>query len=585
MSHDTDTTLAVKHKPSRRRFWHGRSGSSASDRAVTIIVPLVSTILVGLPLGFLLYGSLRSGPPGSDADFTTEFWARAYLTDELHQPFFNSVMLGLAVATGSVILGAALAWIVARTDVPGRGKWPLVLAIPFVFSPLITTLAWIALAAPNAGFINVFGTKVLGLDGPIFNIYSFAGIALVMILHYSPLAFLAILAALRNVDGSMEEASRMLGAGALRTLAKMTLPLVLPAIVTSFLIVFVLAAENFSVPTLLGSTFGFETLPSKIYHLIEGAGHVSQAATTGTLLLWIALLGTMWHRRITRRAKRYVTVAGKSAPKAPIRLGKWKYAAFALCVLYVVLAIGLPLAALVAGSFMSFITSTITPKLFSVDNYLEAFSPAVLKTLGETVLLASITALVLTIFSILLSYVIQRRLPPRVAAFTDQVTMIPAATTGMVLAVGFLWAFLALPAGLYGTWPALGIAFTTIYIGYGVRMASSALSQISPDLEEAARVQGASAMRAFRDVTLPLLKPVTSSLWILLFVMMFLEVSAAILLYTPQTQTFSVLMWTSLATGSATLAFTLAVMQSVVIIVVLGIAQRLFGSMKHVTER
>lgn len=557
-----------------------------SDRAAVVVFPLIVIVLAGVPLVFLLWGSVRTGALDSPgAAFTIKFWRTAYGSSTYLRPLLNTVTLSVVVSVVSTALGSLLAWFIARTNLPGRRWLGVLLSVPFVFSPLITTLAWVALAAPNSGFLNAIVHPLLG--GQFFNIYSFGGIGMVMVLHFTPIAYIAMIPAFGNVGGALEEASRMLGAGALRTLIKTTLPLVIPAILSSLLVVFVLSAETFSVPTLLGASIHFLTLPSEIYDLMEETGSgtgIGQAAALGTMLLWIALAGTLWQRSITRRSRRYVTVIGKSATVTRIRLGGWRWFGFALSIVYLLLAIGLPLAALVVGSFMSFITSSIRPGLFTLRNWLTILQPETLGVLAHTVLLCLVTTVALTLFSVILAYVLQRRLPRRLSAVTEQFAILPGSISGMVIAIGFIWTFLSLPLGIYGTWLAIGIAFFAIYLGNGVRMANAALLQIAPDLEEAARVQGASGIRIFLTVTWPLIRTAALSFGTLSFVLMFLEINAVILLYAPSTQTFSVVIWTSLAAGSTTQAITMAVVQSLVIIVFLGLGQRLFGTMRHLSE-
>lgn len=570
--------------PQRRVASRG-SHTLSLDRVLVVLAVVVTVVLVAMPLGYLLWGSFRTAPPGAaGAVFTLRNWAEVYLGPEYRVPLLHTLLLSLAVALFSVIVGSGMAWLVARTDMPGRRALGLLLLLPIMVSPLITSLAWVALAAPNAGFLNAIWHQ-LHLGTSLFNIYSFPGMVLVMGLHYAAYSYLAILSALSNMDASMEEASRLLGARALRTALRMTFPLIWPAIAASFLLCVVMAAENFAVPTMLGTPEGFQTIPAELYHLVTAQGNTVRAAAVGTLLLWIALIGTIWQRRIARRARRYVTVGGKSGARSTVVLGGTRFVASGLCWIYLLLAVILPYFALLFGSFLSFITPVINSKVLTLSNYLSITDASNLASFRNSLLLCAIAALATTLFAVLIGHLIQRRLPRRLAAFTDQVVMLPNSASAMVLGIGFLWAFLALPIGIYGTWFALGIAYLTRYLGYGVRTSNATLIQLDPALEEAARMQGATGMRAFRDITFPLLRSTVAPLWMLLFVLFFLEISATILLYTPSTETFSVLVWNQLANDEQPAAFAMAVVQSTIIFAILAIGQRLFGTLRHVADR
>jgi iron(III) transport system permease protein len=545
---------------------------------------LITLAIIALPLGYLLYGSIRSAAPGTaGAAFTSSNWRAVYLKGAYNSALIHTLLLSFTVAVCSIVLGTVLAWLIARTDMPGRGWLGLLLALPIMISPLITSLAWVALAAPKAGFLNVFAHQSLGKTTPILNIYTFHGIVLVMVLHYAPYAYLAALAALRNMDGSLEEAAQMLGSSPIRTAMRMTLPLLWPTLTSSGLLIFVFASDNFSVPTMLGTPVGYQTIPAELYQLLNlSPASPTRAAAVGTLLLWIALVGTLLQRRILRRSRRYVTVAGKGGARRTVALGPWRFLGLLVCLGYLFFAVVLPYLALILGSLMSFVTSKFSTKLFTFDNYRQALDPQYLTPLRNTLVLCLATALVTAVAGVLLSHLIQRRLPRRIAAITDYAVIIPNAAPAMVLAIGLLWVFLALPLHVYGTLWLLAIAYFTRYLGYGVRTSAATLLQLSPDLEEAARVQGATPSRSFRDVTLPLMRSTLLSIWTLLFV---LEISATILLYSPNSQTMSVVLWNQLANSNQPTAFAIGVVQTTIIFVVLAFAQRVFGTMRHIADR
>ncbi len=541
--------------------------------------------LVAAPILYVIYGSLRTGAPGAaDAGFTLENWRTVYLSAPYLKALWNTLALSAIVSVLALLLGGALAWLVGRTDMPGRNQMALLLVVPLLISNLITTLAWIALAAPNAGFLNAWFRSLTGVR-TLLDIYSFHGIVLVHVLHYASFAYLALFAALRSIDASLEEASYMLGVGPVRTGWRMTLPLIAPTMATSFLIIFVLVAENFSVPTLLGSPVGFHTLPSLIYqNMAVTPAHPTLAAAAGTMLLWVALIGAAIQRRITRNASRYVTVTGKGNRFRLVRLGPWRIAAFCFVALYLFLAVILPYFALMLGSFMSFLTANIRPSVFTLENYATILVGDNLKPVLNSLLLSAGGGLGLTILYLGMSFFLEQT-SKSFARLVDYVTMLPSAIPALILGVGLIWTFVGLSAPIYGTMAILLIAYFLRNLGYGLRQANNAFSQIARELTEAARMNGATRLRALWDIAIPLIRPAILSLWTMLFIFIFMEVSATILLYTPDTRTMPTVLWNYMSSGSQPHAFAIAVAQATLVFIVLYLADRRFGLLRKTLER
>ena len=562
----------------------GRSGHrGARAGALALLAGLLALVIV--PILYVIWGSLRDVPPGApDASFTLENWRTVYLTGPYLAALWNTLALSGLASVLSVALGGALAWLVGRTDMPWRQGLALLLIVPLLISNLITTLAWIALAAPNAGFINAWLRNLTGIR-TLFDIYSFKGILLVHVLHYASFAYLALFAALRSIDASLEEASYMLGVGPLRTSLRMTMPLIAPTLATTFLIVFVLVAENFSVPTLLGSPIGFQTLPSLVYHnMAIMPAKPTLAAAAGTLLLWVALIGAALQRLISRNASRYVTVTGKGNRFRLVRLGRWRSVALAFVLLYLTLSVGLPYLALIFGSFMSFLTANIRPGVFTLENYESIFVGDNITPVANSLMLSGLGGLGLTIVYVVMSRLLE--LTSRgIARLVEYVTVLPSAIPALILGIGLIWTFVGWSVPIYGTMAILVIAYFLRNLGYGLRQADNAFTQIAGELTEAARMNGASPLRTLWDISLPLIRPSILSLWTMLFIFIFMEVSATILLYTPDTRTLPTVLWTYMGSGSQTHAFAIAVTQASMVFVILYFADRKFGLLHKTLER
>ncbi len=554
-----------------------------SSLTLALVLPLL--VLIVLPIAMVFYGSLLSAPPGAaEAVLTLENWQTVYLSAPYLAALANTVLLGLVSAALSLLVGGALAWIIARTDMPGRRSLALLLLLPMMISGLVTTLAWIALAAPNAGFINVW---VRGWSGirTLLNIYSFGGIVLVHVLHYGSFAFLALFAALRSIDGAMEEASAMVGAGRLRTALSITLPLITPTLATAFLMIFVFVAENFPVPTLLGSPVGFQTLPSLIYqNMAVTPAHPTLAAASGTVLLWIALIGTILQQRVSRQEKRFVTVSGKGSRPPMMALGRWRYVCLGFVLVFLLLAVVLPYLALLLGSFMNFLTPNLKPSVFTWANYRTLWTGDAWAAAVNSLLLSGGGGLVLTAVYVLISSRLAE-LGSNWRRASDFISIIPSAIPALVLGMGLIWTFVGLPLPIYGTMGILIIAYFLRNLGTGVRHANNAFAQISGDLAEAARINGATRLQALRDIVLPIARPAMLSLWTTLFIFIFMEVSATILLYAPSTRTLPTVLWNHMASGSQPRAFAIAVAQASLIFAILFITDRRLGTLRSNFER
>lgn len=556
------------------------SRDSFTERLISRAAFAALLIVIAMPLAYLLYGSFRSGSPGApNVTFTLANWKSVYGSLAYGRAFFNTLLLSGVVSAISVVIGTILGWIVARTNAPGREKIAPLLVLPLMISTLVTSLAWVALAAPNAGFINAAASALFGIR-TVFNIYSFSGIVLVLVLHYSAFAFIAIYAALRSVDSSLEEASYMLGATPLRTSLKMTVPLIWPSLAATFLLIFIFVSENFAVPTILGSSIGFNTLMYEIYRLMTiEPSKPMLAATAGTMLLSIALIGTYWQRRIIARSGHYVTVGGKGGNQRITDLGRGKSIATAILVLYLLLAVVIPYLALVFGSFMRFVTPRMRTSLFTTVNYTKMLDASYLGPALNSLLLAGVGALVATLIYVFVAYLIKRS-DSWVGRAVDYAVMVPTVTPALVLGIGFIWAYIWLPLPIYGTMWILFIGYFTRFIGQGVRQSRAALVQISEELPEAARMTGATSFRTFRDIILPLLRPSIISIWIVMFILFFMEISLTVVLYTPNTITLPILLWMKMTGGFLTEAFALAVVEASIIFAILFVADRLFGTLK-----
>ncbi|MBI4082871.1 MAG: iron ABC transporter permease [Candidatus Lambdaproteobacteria bacterium] len=548
-----------------------------SHRLLVLALMALVTMLVLVPVGFLFFGALWSEAPRvPGGHLTAGNLATIYATSTFVVPLLTTLAIGAWVGALSVVVGTLLAWLVTRTDLPRAGLWENLLVIPVYLSPLMLALAFTAMAAPRVGFINVVWQQ-LGGAGSLANVYSFAGIVFVLTVHYAPFAFLYLLGPMRAIGADVEEAATVLGSGSFETIRRILLPMLAPAIFATALMIFTLAAENFAVPTLLGRQSGIRTIPSEIYFwLVYEPVNPNLAASAGTMLLVVTLSGIFVYRRMTRVASRYVTVGGKPHSTRSVKLGWFRPLAPWTLALYLLATIGLPLAALLYGSFLRYISPRLSWSLLTLANYRQMLDADSLLAFRNSLVLGIGAATLTTLLGLIVTYTVHRtRVSGR--GLLDYISAMPIAIPGMVLGVGMLWAYVNLPFGIWGTLWVLLIAYMGRFLVHAVRVTGNSLLQISAELDEAAQVLGAGMVRRLGGIIFPLVGRGMLSSWILLFIFVLNEVTATVLLYSSRSITLSVVVWNSLDMYGAMVAFAYSIIQTAITFVLVYFVFRLGG--------
>jgi iron(III) transport system permease protein len=540
---------------------------------VQALAILFLAVLIVYPAAILLNLSIRDGRGA----LSFLWYLQAYTTPRNYEAIVNTLLIGGGAAVVATIAGTFMAWAVVRTDMPGRRVMEVASIVPFISTPFIGALAWILLGSPETGLVNQFW-RYIGGSGSIIEIYSLSGIIFVIAIYEMPFVFLMVSGALRSMDPTLEEASLSSGAGIFATTVKVTLPLVLPAILASSLLVFVLAAEQFAVPAVLGSPARIRVLTTAIvetqyrYPPQHGLG----AALCMTLLL-IAMAG-LWLQRRLLRGRSYTTVGGKSAHPRRVALGAFRWVVLLICVVYLVLAVLLPFVTLFLSSIRTFWTAEFEWDQLTLEHYRWILFdyPITQRAILNSLFLGVVGATVTMLLCVLLSFLTLRtRLPGR--NLLDYLTMVPLGFPGVVLAFGLLQAWIYPPLVLYGTIWILFIAYMTRYLPVGVRATSATLVQIHPELEEASTSSGANWLQTLKNVTIPLLKPGILAGWALLFIAFTRELSASILLYSPGREVLSVAIYDLHQNGAFRPLSALAFLQIVISLVMLAAAKWLAG--------
>ena len=558
----------------RVKFRFSASGLLWLALAVVVIAIAIAPLLYTVNAAF--YREIRTGlsDERSLVAIINVFASAEYLGF-----LWNALFLATVVTIASVSVGVALALVLGRTDLPGKSVFDLLVIMPMFLSPFTGMIAWIALGSVKTGFINgtlIAVAKWFGFEmQPLVNIWSYTGVVWVMFLFFTSLVYLFTVSSLRSMDTSLEESARTNGATAMQTLLRITLPMQLPAILSSALLVFILAAEMYTIPGLIGSTVGFTTLPWRIYQ-DSTAFPVRQAhaAAAGTMLLMFAIFGVWLQRRITRLSSRYVTISGKGFRSNPLKLGKWKVLAFALVLGYVLCADILPISGLLISSLMKYSAPAITLEIFTLEHYKQIFTlQNILDALWNTTWLAVLSGVACVLMGFMISHMDVRR-PGRATKLLAFLGVLPVAVPGLVYGIGLLWIYIQTP--LYGTAWVLLFAYIAKFLPYGIMTSRSGILQLHPEMEESARMSGASSLRTLQFVTMPLMK--TTLIAILVFVMLqsIKELSASVLLYTQKSQVLSVLTWHYMDAGNYQFAAAIGVVQTVMMMMLVVMTRAVF---------
>ncbi|HMI98016.1 MAG TPA: iron ABC transporter permease [Micropepsaceae bacterium] len=545
---------------------------------------LIVAWLALVPLVFLVWQSFMTpASPGMPALFTLANYSNVYTNSETFRLLGNSLIFASGAAVLSLVIGTMLAWLNERTNTPFKSLVYALSVVPLVIPGILFVTAWIMLASPKIGVLNLLLQRAFDTDRVFFDVYTLRGMMWVDGIQHAPLAFLLMSAAFRSMDPSLEESALMSGASILQVARRVTLRLAFPALAASFLILFVRSIESFENPALLGLPVGIEVFTSSIYEALHAyPSDVGLASTYAVTLLAITSGGIYWQSRFARDGSRYATVSGKGYRPRRMDLGNWRYAAGGFFLLYAALVIGLPFLVLVWSSLQRFyaVPSLAALKTVSLYNYRAVMDyPSIGNAVWNSIFLAFATATAVMILSAVIGWLVLRtRIPGR--WILDNIASLPMVMPGLVIGLAIMISYLALGGGLYGTIWILLIAYMTRFLPYGMRFNTASLLQLHKELEESAQLSGASWLTTFRRIVLPLLKPGLIAGWIYIVIVSIRELSSSVLLYSPGTEVVSVVLWEMWQNGQYVQLSALGVMLIAALFVFVLVAQafgRRFG--------
>ena len=507
---------------------------------VLIGFALVLCALIVLPMSWLVYFSVTD-----KGRFTLENFVKLVTDPTFVNPLVTTVILATSSAVICCAVAAPMGWLVARTDMPLRRTVRALVTASFVTPPFLGAIAWELLAAPNSGLLNQAYRSLIGdpQAEPLFDIYTLSGLIFVVSCYTFPYVFVLVANALDRIPGDLEDASSILGGRMWVTARRITIPLALPAVLAGALVAFLQAMTLFGSPAILALPAGFHTMTTKIWSLFQYPPKPELAAAASLPLLVLTVLLLRAQSMILGR-RSYAVVGGKQGEPRLIQLGAWKWVALALAFIVLLNPVFLPYGALLNAAFSRVATQLVSLSNITTHNIEFVFYELSATKLAfrNTLILGVASATVGTLIAVVISYVTARQAIAGWRALAFLATA-PVAVPGIVLGVGLFLSYTRPPFVLYGTLWILLIAFVTIALPAAYQQLQSAFRTVSPDLEEASRILGATRLQALRHVTAPLLRTSVIATWCFIFVGVIRELSAAIILFTSETKVISVLIF------------------------------------------
>jgi iron(III) transport system permease protein len=539
----TTNTLDNNTKPTR---WSNRLNALCTqENIITIVVSIIVGVAVILPLITLVISSFLVL---DDLGFDTEWGFGNYIeivTDPvIPKAFLNTIIICSGCTVLATLLGVSLAWTNARTNCPGRAWLEPFNLIPFFLSPFIGAIAWHNLGEPQTGLLNNLARDVFNIEGAILNVDNIWGVIWVTGIFFAPLVYLFVIGSPRRMDPSLEDSARTTGAGLLKTTMTITLPLVMPGILSGAIIVFVTSAGEFGVPFKLSAPYGWETLTTQIFTKAVGDDANHYLGATMAMALGAITIFLIFIQRRYIAPRSFETVTGKGFRPNVLDLGGWKWVAFAFNIVFIFVAVVLPIISLIIVSLHPVWTGEIVAEKLTFINYTKTLFfwdensiDAATNGILNSLFLAFVGASIAMVLALVVSYMIHRTKGAG-SAILDFLCVVPIGFPGIVLAMGVLVTYIQTP--IYATLWILLLGYITRFFPYGQRNIASIMLSISEELDQSSRMAGATWVTTMRRITIPLLKPGIFAGWILLFVIFLRELSISIILYTSGTETLAV---------------------------------------------
>ena len=526
-------------------------------------------VAMGLPLFFLLIGSFNLAPPGKAAVYGVSNWVNAFTDPGTLGALWMSFLLSVVRLIPAMILAVLVAWLIARTDMPGGRTVESFCWIAYFVPDFPLTLAWILLLDPNFGFLNSVAKGLPFVDVSLFNPYSFWGIVWV---HTSTggiwFKVMLLVPVFRRLGASLEEAARVAGANTATMLRRITLPVLAPMILAVSVLSFIRGLQSFNTELLLGTPAGIYVYSTRIYDYLQREPRAyGEATALGSVFLLVLAVLLFFYWKYLSGDKKFTVVTGQGYSTLRVKLGKWRYAALGGCLLYIAVMMILPLLFLVIGSFMRRYGFFGIASPFTLAHWQNLFGdPIFFVALKNSLIIACVTALGgILLYSMIAYLLVSRRTVTK--PWLESLCWIPHVLPGILLSLGVLWLFLSTPLRtlLYGTVWGIALALILADSPVTTQAFKAGLLQLGADLEEAARVSGASWSYTYRRILLPLLAPIAAAVGLMNFGSALTSISTPVLLYSHQSRPLAILLLEYSFTGELERAAALGLLITVII--------------------
>ena len=499
-----------------------------------IIISAIILFLVVFEVFPLLYLVYRAFFP--EGSFSLEAFARVYTYKLNWTALSNTIITASASMILGVIIAFPLAWLIGRTNLYFKKFFRTLFVMTYMVPPYVGAMAWLRLLNPTVGILNQWLAKIFNLSEMPFNIYSVGGLIWVLTTFYYPYAFITISRAMEKMDPSLEEASKISGASPLKTVATITMPMMMPSIVAAALLVFVSAASCYGIPSIIGAPGNVDTVTTRIIDFVYlgSSEGLSDATTLAVFLMLVANIILYLSTFVVGR-KQYITVSGKSTRPNIVDLGKWRIPVTALVIIFAIIVVGIP--------FATVFTTNMGKSLFEAGNFTTKYWQVVftrqqiLNSAKNSIISASVAATAGIVISCVMAYLLTRT-RAKGRHIPDFLITLGSGTPSIVIALGLIMTMNGkFIINIYNTLFIMIVAYMIKYLMMGMRTIVSAMSQIHESLEEAAQISGAGWIKRFKDITIPLIAPSVVAGWFLIFMPCFYELTMSTLLYSTDTKT------------------------------------------------
>ena len=596
----------------RKRCLNWLKNAFTNPYNLLVIVSIVAlSVLVVWPLLQMVLTTFQLAPSearrvkGTPGDWTLYYWQRilnsSVSANMLYRPLLNSLLIASCVSVGSILVGGLIAWLMVRSDLPGKKFFSLAVIIPYLIPSWCKSMAWISVfktprIGGSAGFLSYLGITV-----PEWLAYGPVAIICVLIIHYYAYAYLLMSAALRSINSELEEMGEIIGAPRRMMLSKITFPLVLPSILSSFILIFSKSMGTFGVPAFLGMKVSYYTISTMLYSSIKQQ-QTAVAYTISLILISIAAIVIFLNQRALGTRKSYATIGGKGGRSNVLSLKKGKVPITVLLACFLGFAVVLPIGILILQSLMlklgDFSLSNLTLHYWIGQGVKEIFNsePGVLvnpqfyQVLKNSLKLVVIASFIATIFGQLIGYVNSRGRHLKSGKLVEQLVFIPYLIPSIAFGAMYLSMFstaktvtlfghtLTVLPSLYGTFALLVLVTVVKNLPFSSRAGTANMLQISVELEEAAHISGAHFLTRFRKIVFPLSKNGFMSGFMLIFMAIMKELDLLVILISPTTQTMPYMAYSYMSGGMEQYSNVVAILMFLVVFLIYWIANKFFNA-------